>query len=398
MFGITFNTTSTIKSSRPPGPKGMPVLGVLPQIFSNPLNTFMENAREYGDIVALPALHRVVYLLNHPDYIAHVLVNNSQNYRKGRALEATKPFVGNGLLTSEGDFHRRQRRLIQPAFHRRQVANFAETMTHLTATHIASWRVGESRDFHSEMTRLTMSIVVQTLFGSDIVAKNDRLVDSLDQLLTSFTFLDATPLGLRLSRLPTPRQLKRRALLRDLDQAIYEFIEQGENSQIDDNNLLSMLLAARDNQGDETGMSQRQIRDEVMTLFIAGHETTANAITWAFYLLDQHPEISDRLQGELSTVLQGRLPNFEDIPSLNYTRMVFSEAMRLYPPAWGIGRTAINDDTIGRYPIPAGSTVVVSPWVMHHHPDYWAQPEQFRPERFSPEQPKAPRYVYFPFG
>ncbi|MFN8453637.1 MAG: cytochrome P450 [Anaerolineae bacterium] len=385
---------------RPAGPKGHPIRGMLPQFMDNPLRALEESAR-YGDIVALRFMHRYVYFLNHPDYIKHVLVDNNQNYVKGRGLALTKPVVGEGLLTSEGDFHQRQRRLIQPAFHRRRIAALAETMTDFTERHIATWRAGDTRDLHHELMRLTMSIVAQSLFGVDITRENTALAHTLDALMNEFSFGDATPIGQLLRYLPTPRTRRRAKLLAALDQAIYGFIQAGRERSEERDDLLSLLLAAHDNEDDNGGMSDRQIRDEVMTLFIAGHETTANAITWIFYLLAQHPEVEAKLHQELAEVLGGCLPTADDVPALPYTKMVFSEAMRLYPPAWVIGRMAVADDEIGGYRIPAGSTVLVSQWVTHRHPAYWAEPEQFRPERFDPAAPATkdrPRYAYFPFG
>jgi cytochrome P450 len=387
--------------NQPPGPKGSFLQGVLPHFLQNPLQFLTQSAADHGDIVLLRFLNRRVYLLNHPDYIQHVLVNNQQNYLKGRALAGTRPVIGQGLLTSEGEFHRRQRRLIQPAFHRRQIATFAGTMTAFTERHTAVWQEGQALDLHQELMRLTMATVTRTLFGLDIAENNGEVAKTLNRLMEEFSLLDSSPLGQWLNRLPTPRRRRREALLRVLDEAIYGFIGEGQRHRDEEENLMSLLLAARDVEGDGAGMSQQQLRDEVMTLFIAGHETTANALTWSFYLLSQHPEVAARLQTELAQVLAGRLPAIEDVPALKYTRRVFSEALRLYPPAWIIGRTALANDMIGGYRIPAGSTVLVSPWVMHRHPAYWTEPSRFWPERFEPEQPasqKLPRYAYFPFG
>jgi cytochrome P450 len=385
---------------RPAGPKGVPIRGVLSKFLDNPLRTLEESAR-YGDIVTLRFMHRYAYFLSHPDYIKHVLVDNNQNYVKGRGLALTKPVVGEGLLTSEGELHQRQRRLIQPAFHRRRIAALAETMTRFTVEHVADWHAGDTRDLHHELMRLTMSIVTHSLFGVDLTRENKALADTLDALMNGFSFGDATPIGQLLRYLPTPRTRRQAKLLVTLDRAIYGFIQAGRARTEERDDLLSLLLAAQDSAGDGAGMSDRQIRDEVMTLFIAGHETTANAISWTFYLLAQHPEAEAKLHQELAAVLGGRLPTADDVPALKYTKQVFSEALRLYPPAWVIGRMAVAADEIGGYRIPAGSTVIVSQWVTQRHPAYWDEPEQFRPERFDPDQPAAqqrPRYAYFPFG
>jgi cytochrome P450 len=389
------------KIIRPAGPKGSPIRGVLPELLANPLELLERSAAEYGDIVALRLFNRYTYALNHPDYIKYVLVDNNRNYVKGRVLELTRPVIGEGLLTSEGEFHQRQRRLIQPAFHRRQVAVLADTMTRFTERHIAGWREGETRDLHIEMMRLTMSIVTQCFFGVDVSRENTRLAETLDELMNDFSFGDALPLRQLLGYLPSRRNQRRRALLRFLDETIYGFIKAGRERNEEGDDLLSLLLTAQDVEGDGLGMTDRQVRDEVMTLFIAGHETTANAITWTFYLLAQHPEVEEQLHAELAQVLGGHLPTAEDAPALKYTRMVFSEAMRLYPPAWGIGRMALADDEIGGYRVPARSPIIVSQWVMHRHPAYWEDPLRFNPDRFDPAAAatrQRPRYAYFPFG
>jgi cytochrome P450 len=386
---------------RPTGPKGSTIPGVLPQFLRNPLDLIERSAAEYGDIVTLRFFHRRAYFLNHPDYIRHVLVDNNQNYVKGRGSELTRPVIGEGLLTSEGEFHQRQRRLMQPAFHRRQIAALAKTMTAFAERHMAPWREGETRDLHAEMMRLTMSIVTQSLFWVDVANENSALAETLDELMKEFSFADATPLGQLLLRLPTPRVRRRAALLGRLDEAIYGFIRAGRERPEERDDLLSLLLTAQDSEGDGLGMSDRQVRDEVMTLFIAGHETTANAITWAFYLLAQHPDVEARLQAELSEVLGRRSPTVEDVPALKYTRMVLSEAMRLYPPAWIMSRLALAEDEIGGYRIPAQSPILISQWAMHRHPAYWNEPLCFNPERFNPDGPlvkQRPRYAYFPFG
>lgn len=383
----------------PPGPKGVPLRGVFPQFLRDPLTLLSQSAATYGDIVALRFFNRTGYLLNHPAYIQHVLVDNNQNYRKGRGLGLVKPVVGEGLLTSEGDFHLRQRRLMQPAFHRHQIAAFAETMVAATDHHIDSWRAGQQRDLHQELMQLTLTIVGQTLFGVDVAGKNRELAHLLDELMREFRFQDGTPWGQLLAQLPTARQRRRQRLLHRLDEAIFGFIEAARQRDPEQPNLLTMLLAAQE--ADGSRMSNQQLRDELMTLFIAGHETTANALTWSFYLLDQHPAAQAQLVAELETVLGGRLPTLADVPNLKFSRMVFAEAMRLYPPAWVIGRQAIAADQIGGYPIAANAPIFVSQWVMHRHPAYWDQPDCFMPARFDESQPdyqKPPRYVYFPFG
>lgn len=384
----------------PPGPQSRWPGSHISSLVNSPLQLFQQCAEEYGDIALLRVLNRRIYVLSNPDYIKRVLVSNQKNYAKGRALQVTRQVIGEGLLTSEGDFHRQQRLLMQPAFHRRQVAGYAEIMGDLTGTHIQNWRNEQTLDLHQEMMQLTMRIAAQTLFGADINARYKKLAAALNELMLDFTFFDATPIGQITGKLPTPRYFRRKQWLATLDSTIYDFIRAGQENSEASPNLLSMLLAARLVEG-EGRLSLEQIRDEVMTLFIAGHETTANAIVWTFYLLARHPHIEARLQAEVDAVLAGRRPTAEDVRQLKYTRMVLSEAMRLYPPAWAVGRQAIADDEIGGYTIPAGSGVAFSQWVMHRHPLYWREPLSFQPERFDPDldsHPKRPRYAYFPFG
>ncbi|MCB0155765.1 MAG: cytochrome P450, partial [Anaerolineae bacterium] len=279
-------------------------------------------------------------------------------------------------------------------------AGFAETMVACAERHLDPWRAGHHCDLHHELMRLTMTIVGQTLFGVDVTGQNEGLAQLLDELLGEFNLTEGTPWGQLLARLPTARQRHRRQLLHTLDETIFGFIQPARQRPAESLDLLAMLLAAQatDEGG---GMSNQQLRDELITLFIAGHETTANALTWSFYLLSQHPAAEARLQAELAEVLAGRLPTLADVSHLKYSRMLFSEALRLYPPAWIIGRQAIGPDTIGGYPIPVGAPVFVSQWVMHRHPAYWERSTQFDPTRFDEDSPtyhKPPRYAYFPFG
>jgi cytochrome P450 len=352
-------------------------------LINNPLQLLEDNRAHYGDIVGMRLITRDFIQLNRPDYIKHVLVDNQQNYIKGRALQTAQYIVGQGLLTSEGDLHRRQRQIMQPAFHRQQVSGYADAMVRLTLDHVRGWQAGQPLELHQEIMQLTMKIVAQTLFGVDVSANQQRLVAALDYLLTSFSFADVTPWGQLLARLPLPRNRRRAEQLAVLDEAIFDFIRDGSDTG---SNLLGMLL---------------EIRDEVMTMFIAGHETTANAIVWTFYLLAQHPQAEAKLRAEVETVLAGRPPTSDDLPSLKYVRMLFSEAMRLFPPAWAVGRLALSDDRIDDYPIAAGATILMSQWVMHRHPAYWQKPDSFDPTRFDPDSAsfrKRPRYAYFPFG
>ncbi|MBI3359796.1 MAG: cytochrome P450 [Chloroflexi bacterium] len=319
---------------------------------------------------------------------------------KGRTLGATRRVLGNGLLTSaEGEFHKRQRRLVQPALHRQRIAVYAEVMTSFAEQQMADWRTGQTRDLHRELMKLTMAIVAKCLFDADVSGEADRVGAAMTGLLEDFSPIDASPLGRLFERLPTPRTRRRQRNAKSLDDAVYRIIGERRASGEDRGDLLSMLLQAQDTEGDGVGMSDGQLRDEVMTLFLAGHETTANALAWTFYLLSQNPKVEARLHAELDAVLGSRLPTLADGPQLKYTRMVFSEAMRLYPPAWVIGRQAVGRDAIGGYVIPKRATVLMSQYVMHCNPAYWVFPNEFRPERFDPDvEHQRPRFAYFPFG
>jgi len=382
----------------PPGPKSRSPLGFLRQLSNQPIQ-LLQKAAPYGDIVSFRVANRNIYLLNQPDYIQHVLVDNNRNYLKGRALSATKPVVGQGLLTSEGDFHTRQRRMIQPAFHRQRIANYAQVMTDDAARQMQSWLAGTTLDLHEELMTLTMLIVAKCLFDADVSDQTETVGAAMNGLLGDFSLTDSSPIGQLLARFQGQRNKRRAQNISALNQVVYKVIEDHRASQEDRGDLLSMLLETLDEEGDGTGMSNEQVRDEVMTLFLAGHETTANALSWTFYALTQHPEVEAKLHEELERVLGGRTPALADLPNLPYTRQVFSEAMRLYPPAWIMGRTAIGPDSIGGYIIPAGSTIIFSQYLMHRNPTYWVEPERFDPERFSNEHnSERPRYAYFPFG
>lgn len=382
----------------PPGPKSRSPLGFLNQFGRQPIQ-LLQKAAPYGDIVSFRVVNRNVYLLNNPDYIQHVLVDNNRNYLKGRALSGTKPVLGQGLLTSEGDFHTRQRRMIQPAFHRQRIANYASIITAYADHQMQPWKVGATFDLHHEMMTLTMLIVAKCLFDADVSDQAGSVGEAMSTLLGEFSLIDSSPIGQLLAKLPSQRQKRRTNSIAALNKVVYKLIEDRRNDATDHGDLLSMLIETLDEEGDGKGMTNEQVRDEVMTLFLAGHETTANALSWTFYALTQYPEVETKLHAELASVLSGRTPTLADLPNLPYTRQVFSEAMRLYPPAWIMGRTAIGPDQIGGYTIPAGSTVVFSQYLMHRNPAYWDDPERFCPERFANEHdPNRPRYAYFPFG
>ena len=380
---------------RPPGPKPHFLIGNIPLANPDPLSTFLRWAREYGDIFYYRAAWLPVYFLNHPDLIEFVLVRSPQSFNKDRVIRNSRWFFGQGLLTSEGDFWLRQRRLSQPAFHRERVASYAKIMTAYTEQMLATWKEGEVRDVHAEMMRLTLHIVVRALFNvePDQTTNISSAVNTLMRNATGARML-VPPIG---RFLPTPTMIEVRRSVRHLDETVYRIIERRRADGRDSGDLLSMLMQVRDEDG--TRMTDRQLRDEVLTFLLAGHETTALALSWTWRLLAQHPEIEQKLHDELERVLGVRTPEFSDLPALTYTDCVIKESMRLYPPAWSLARTVISDIELRGYKIPAGSNVVMSQWVMHHDPRYFSDPEKFDPERWLGDRMrKLPRFAYFPFG
>src|SRR6185295_8721470 len=323
--------------SHPPGPRQiMPLSGLL-AYRKGPLPFFQNLAAQFGDISYFRLGPQEAFFLNHPDYIKEVLVTNHHRFHKGLVLQRAKRLLGEGLLTSEGDFHRRQRRLAQPAFHRARVASYADVMTAYATETRERWHDGDTRDISEEMMRLTLGIVGKTLFDADVVSEAQQVGEAMTVVMDLFNTI-TIPFFELLQKLPLP-QLRRFDLAKiRLDAIIYRLIEERRQSGADHGDLLSMLLLAQDTEGDGGTMTDEQLRDEVMTIFLAGHETTANALTWTWYLLSQNPEAEAKLHKEIDRVLEGRLPTFEDVAQLKYTEMVLAESMRLYPPAWALGR------------------------------------------------------------
>jgi cytochrome P450 len=381
-----------------PGPRYLTPFEAGRILRRDPLGFVDRLAREFGDVVLLRMGPVRLYVLFHPDHVRHVLQENHQNYVKGPIIARTKVLIGDGLFTSEGSLWRRQRRLAQPAFHRARVAGFVETMVRATAERLARWdaAAGGVLDVAAEMSDLTLTVVGRTLFGQDLA---DRAADAGRALRVALEFTAARTmswLALPLA-VPTPRHRAFRAALAALDALVFELIASRRDGA-ERGDLLSMLVAARDEETGE-GMTPRQLRDEVMTFFLAGHETTAVALAWTWSLLARHPEVEARLGAEVDAVLGDRPPTFADLPQLPLARMVVEEAMRLYPPVWGIGRQAIRADSIGGFPLPPGALVNLSPWVTHRHPDFWPEPERFDPDRFAPDRPDPrSRFAYFPFS
>jgi cytochrome P450 len=389
--------------ARPPGPHINVVLAIIGQMFPerfpfDPLAFSVSIAREFGDIAHYQVGPLHVYQLNHPDFVRQILVEQPEKFHKPRLIkQAFGAFAGQGLLTSDGAVWKQQRKLIQPAFHHAQLVTYAAVMVSHALRMIDSLEDGAVVEIHQVMPRLTLAIVVQTLFGADVTR------DSTDVGRLMVAVLDAANDRLnRILRLPswvpTRRNLREKRALARLDELLDSFIAAHRASGEKPADLLSMLLAATD---EDSGirMSNCQLHEEMMTLFLAGHETTAMALTWTWYLLSQHPEVEERLLREVSRVLRGRAPTVADLPELPYTDMVVREAMRLYPPAAGFAREPIEDVHIGGYNVPTGSLVTVNTYALHHDPRFFDEPERFNPERFSAGwEERIPRYAFLPFG
>ena len=381
---------------RPPGPENRGIIGNFPMGARDPLALFAQWARQYGDIFHYRVLFRHIYFLNHPDLVKYVLATNAHNFIKGEAVRFNRRIFGNGLVANEGDSWSRQRRLIQPAFHRDRIESYANIMVAYTERMLAGWQDGGARDIHEDMMRLTLEIVAMALFSVEIIPDRDRISVALTTLmeLSSGPRMMLPP-ALRL--VPTPGNLRYSRAVRKLDGVVYTMIRERRASGTVANDLLDTLLQAQYEDG--TPMPKRQLRDEVMTLMLTGHETTAVSLSWTWYLLSQHPEVEMKLWSELQQVLNGRSPRMTDLPSLAYTERVVKEAMRLYPPVWALVRNPVKDCEIGGYRVPAGATILMSPWVMHRDLRYFNEPERFNPDRWLDERSKEmPRFAYFPFG
>lgn len=384
----------------PPGPKGLPLVGITTEILKDPLGFFMKVFQEYGDIAYFHVGSRQFYMFSHPDHIQYVLQANHRNYRKATTYDKLRPLLGNGLVTSEGSYWLRQRRLIQPAFHRKRIAVFASVMTAAAGEMLDRWQVravsGQPFDVANEFMRVTLEIISRSMFSTDAAEFSVEIGENLPVVLerTNDRFWEL----IDLSSLPTPRNRRYWKALAALDKIVYHVIDGRRRSGQTPDDLLAMLLEAVD---EETGerMTDQQLRDEVITIYLAGHETTANALSWAHTLIPQHPEVERKLRSEVDAVLQGRTPTVDDVPNLTYTRMVIDETLRLYPSVWTIARTPLGPDEIGGYQLEPGVNVALTQYITHRHPAFWDRPEVFEPERFSPEQSDGRHpYAYFPFG
>lgn len=380
-----------------PGPRGHWLTGSLHDMATDRLAFFDRCFREYGDAAGFRLANRRAVLLSHPDDIERVLVTESRQFEKNYALRLLRPLLGQGLLLAEGDHWLRQRRLIQPVFSRSQVEGYAPAMVELTQQMLAGWKPGAPCNLHQEMTRLTMSIAGKTLLGVDVSGRFGEVATCLETVLRDFLvrFSRALPLPMWV---PTLGNLRLKRAIGKLDQVLARLIEQRRGDSGSRGDFLSVLIRARDEE-DGRGLSDQQLRDEVMTMFLAGHETTAAALTWTWFLLGQNLEVQARVQAEVQQVLGNRPPAAADIPQLKLCENVLREAMRLYPPAYVVGRRALNNCVIGNHFIAKGTNVLMSQWVVHRDPRWYERPDEFLPDRWSSGlTSRLPKYAYFPFG
>jgi cytochrome P450 len=382
--------------SLPPGPKGARLAGSLKPFFDRRLEWLVEIAHDYGPVCRFRLGPRRCVLISDPDIIEQVLVTDYKKYIKHFGARAYKPLLGNGLVTSEGDFWLRQRRLAQPAFLKTRLPSYAPAMTELAEQMATAWQPGKRVDIADEMSRLTGSVALRTLFGAtsiqDQEAYNAAHLAALEVIHERFAHIIKWP-----EWMPWPSHLRLKRALVVLDGIINGFIQEGRSRSGPGDDLLSMLLRAQDEDGSR--MSEVQLRDEAMTLFLAGHETTALTLSWTWYLLAQHPAVEEKLAAEWAGALGGRVPTADDIPRLPYTERVIQEAMRVYPPVYLIGREPLTDVELGGFRVKKGSTVFMSQWVSHRDPKYFDDPETFRPERWADGLAKRlPKYAYYPFG
>jgi cytochrome P450 len=394
---MTTVASESIVARRAPQRPGLPLVGNLLELGRSPIDLFTEVAAQ-GDVVGLKFAHARYFFVNDVETVHHVLVDNNRNYTKSPNYKGLKLVLGEGLVTSEGEFWRRQRKLSQPAFHRDRVASFVTTMVEETDSMLAKWdeRVGEVIDVHAEMMKLTLRIVARTLFSTTVGAEADAIGEALGVAIRHAN--DYAEAVIKPPQwIPSRKNLRFKRSLKTLDALVFRIIDtrrRGENADAHD--LLALLMAATE---DGRGMTDQQLRDEVMTLVMAGHETTANALAWTFYLLSKDPEVERRLRHDVREGIGDAAPVAEDAPKLRYASMVISESMRLFPPVWAFERQAIEDDVVGGFHVPAKSMVAISPYFLHRHRAYWDNPEGFDPERFSQQGSEGrPKFAYLPFG
>lgn len=389
--------TATRPTRTIPGIAELPLVGSLWAFQRDRMGLFLRIARECGDIGRLHFASFPAVLITSSELTQKFLVEHAYDFYKGEAMHrAFEPIIGHGLFISEGDFHRRQRKLMAPSFQPRHIVSYADAMVHYGELAQKDWQDGETIDIGREMTHITMSIVGKVLFDADVFTESDELGNAITVVLeqTNYTLSHLFPVP---PNWPVPRNRRVKRALAVLDRRIHEMVVERQASATEKNDLLSVLLNAREEDG--STMSDKQVRDEALTLFAAGHETTATALTWVWYLLAAHPDVYQKVQQEVDTVLQGRAPTYTDLARLPYALQVLKEAMRLYPPAYAVSSVALHDVHLGDYLLRKDETVIVGIHAMHQRADYFPDPERFDPERFTPDNEKRlPRYAYIPFG
>jgi len=383
-----------------PSPREIPFVGSVHRRFGGPLDFFRDLKEKFGDAARFTLFNEHFILFSDPALVNEVLLTKQNSFRKGKALEGARVFLGNSLLVSEGEEHTRQRRLIQPAFHRGRIAGYAQIMAEKARLWTEAQQAGGEIDLAVEMNRLTLAVVAATLFGSDVDAEAGDIAESLTVIIENFNRM-LLPFWNVLRRVPIPANLRLREAQKRLDATIYRLIAQRRREGRDHGDLLSMLLAAEDAENPQKRLTDTEVRDQAMTLFLAGHETTANALAWTWHLLTRHEPVRAKMKAEIDAVLGAdRLPGLEDTARLPYTTAVFSESMRLFPPVWVVGRRALEDVTIGDYEVPRRTIVITSQYIVHRDERFWPHALEFRPERWLDEQAQAarPKFAYFPFG
>ncbi len=372
---------------------------------ANPILLFQQLAREYGDVAHYKiGWHHIVFL-NHPDYIREVLVVQNDNFIKERTVRRTKMLLGEGMITSEGARHRTQRQVAQPAFHRQRIPEYANTMVAEAARMRDRWRAGEERNIAIDMMHLTLNVVARTLFATDLHQQDlhqqsgdevAELADAINRIMGLYNFLVMLPAAEWLVHVRPPGLAAFVRARKRIDAVVYRMIAAHRQRNSDGGSLLDLMIA---NSPDHSAASERALRDQVITIFLAGYETVANALSWTWYLLSQNPESERRFHDEVDRELQGRLPTYDDLPRLRYVEMVLAESMRLYPPAWAMGRYALHDFQLGEFFLPAKTTVLISQFVTHRDARFFPDPLRFDPERFTAEaKARRAKFTYFPFG
>jgi cytochrome P450 len=394
---MAHSTSAQLKSI--PGPRGLPLLGVMPEMVSDMLGLFTKTARKYGGITQFKLLNSTYLLVTNPDYVRYILQDNYKNYIRGRSVETGRVLLGNGLPLIDGDFWLRERRLLQPAFHRERLGTLASTVRDVIDAFLHAWeqkaRDKQAIDLDDEMMGLTLTVIVKSMFSAEIDDKIQSLSHAFN-VASKFMLWRSQQMWAPPLSVPVRRNVEYNRALKVLNDTIYPLITDARQNPADD--LLGMLLAMRDQDTGE-GMTDQQARDEVVTIFFAGHETTAASMTWMFYLLSQHPQVEEQLRAEIKSVLDGRAPTFADLSELPYMQQVIYETLRLYPAAYLFAREAVTEDTIDGYPIPAKTLIFITPYITHRDPNFWPDPEQFDPQRFTPKNiARRPRHVYYPFG